>query len=226
MVLLFRMKWLSLDICTKNRNFLSLDIKYFFANQKNYRASESKQLVDVNQKKCPKDPIRQFLHVQLCQLEMTPLLNKQKWNEVFLSGKKYLKVMLNSFFKSNLITSISGLSNELRCILALRDCETVKCQSWRSEKNFCHSIWMDQGTCGQGSSLSFFSYLQLWPLIALQLLEVQGCLAPHLEALGIERIGNWNSWWEAWKISVSEKHLSVKSLLRSLFKIETFNCFS
>ena len=122
--------------------------------------------------------------------------------------------MLNSFFKSNPITSISGLSNEMRCILVLRDCETVKCQSWRSEKKFCRSIWMDQGTCGQGSSLSFFhaSNFDLW-YIALQLLEVQGCLAPHLEAWGMERIGNQNSWWKAWKISVSEKHLSVKSLL-------------
>ena len=62
--------------------------------------------------------------LQLCRLEMTPLLNKHYQNEGSLSGEKIPKCAFKLFLKLNPFAPVSGLSNEILCTLVAQ--ETAK----------------------------------------------------------------------------------------------------
>ena len=109
-------------------------------------------------------------NVHLWRVEMAPLLNKLYWNDGSLSGEKYLKVAIILFFKLKSNFQISGLSNEILCILVAQETtKLTKLTNW--------SIRSASHACSPNSNPGFFSCLQIWPLVTLQPFELQGYLA-------------------------------------------------
>ena len=105
-----------------------------------------------------------YIPITTTPVRNCPLQNKHYWNEGSLTGEK-----------------IPKWGTIYPCYS--RDCKTAKCQSWRSEKEFCCSALFTLLECGPGfGSQIFFLYLQLWPLLAWQPLEPKGYKIHHIKA--------------------------------------------
>ena len=68
------------------------------------------------------------------------------------------------------------------CSCRSRGCKNIRGQSWRSIRN-CRLCQIRVRWARGPADLADFFDLQLWPLIFLQPLNLQGCTVPHLKDL-------------------------------------------
>ena len=103
---------------------------------------------------------------------------------VFSVEKKHLKSDVKTLFYLNLITSISGLSSEILCIfLAQETSKLPNVKVGRLKRIMQHTAWL--------CVLDFFFIpptLTLF-LVALQPLELQGCIVSYLKGPNNDQLG-------------------------------------